>query len=537
MLFKKLVVVVLVVLLIGMGVTAFAAHNPDKSGGTLVVGLHMKIDTLDNFTSALEETLRVLGLVCEPLVVYDDNLQVQPLLAKSWSVSKDQLTWSFQLKKGIKFQDGTPFNATTYVDWMQNWFLPKTWNAWEFKPVKKLVVTGEYSFNIVLNKPYPMLINYLADPWNVIESPVARKKYGNRYGFDALVGTGPYVFEKWIRGDEVVLKRNPDYHHGPAFLTNQGPAYPDTIIFRILPEPITRVAELQHGNVDLLWRVPLDALPDLKKDPHITVMTHPSVTNYYVQCNMGRPIMQDKLIREAINHAIDRDAIINAVFHGYAQISYSILPPNATGYWKGSEQYAKPVLTYNPDESRKLLNEAGWVLPPGKQYREKDGQTLQLDLVTMNTTTYKMLAEVVKAMLAKVGIDVNLEIFDAAAASARWEAGNYDFTVGGWTYSLGEATLAQLLGSAAIPNPNYERYSSPTIDANLKIVRLGKTQAEREAAAAKIQQQVIQDQIMIPLVTPMNVMAARTDIGGLNELNEHPWWLDLVAGLVLYVQK
>lgn len=532
-----LLLAVAVVLAGALGAVA-QQTTPDKSGGTLTIALNEKLDTLDVFTSALESPLRVLGMICETLVVYDNNLQIQPLLAESWSVSSDQLTWTFQLKQGINFHDGTPFNAQSLHDYLVDYFIPKSFNGWEFDPVKSIVVAGEYTIQFVLDKPYPMLLKYLGDPWNIIESPTARAKYGDRYGFDAVVGTGSYEFVNWVRGDRIVLKRNPDYDHGPSFLTNQGPGYPDQIVFRVIPEPVTQVAELQHGDVDLLRTVPENMLAQLQKDPNITVALHPSFRVIYVSCNMDKAIMQDKSVREAINHAIDRKAVLDATFQGYGEIAYSLLPPSATAYWDGSKAFASSILTYDPAQSRKLLDEDGWVLPPGKQYREKNGQELKLDLVTFNVPRYQLPAQVVKAMLADIGIDVNLEIFDAAAANARLEAGDFDFTVTGWAYNIGEVTLDMIVGSQSIPNPNYARYNSPSIDQELQTVRLGATEQERDAAAAKIQQQIVEDQIDIPLVVRIDSMAAKTArVGGLSDLEQNPWWLDLAAALELHVKK
>ncbi len=531
------ILVVLAIVMFGIVGVYAQQSTVDKSGGTLVIALNEKLDTLDVFTSALASPLRVLGMVCETLVVYDNNLQVQPLLAKSWSVSEDQLTWTFQLKEGINFHDGTPFNAQTLREYLVDYFIPKSFNGWEFDPVKEIVATGEYTIQFVLDKPYPMLLKYLGDPWNIIESPVARANDGDQYGFNALSGTGPYMFVSWVRGDRIVLKRNPDYNHGPSFLTNQGPGYPDEIIFREIPEAVTEVAELQHGDVDLVRTVPENMLAQLQKDSNVTVALHPSFRVIYVSCNMEKPIMQDKQVREAINHAIDRQPILDATFGGYGEFAYSLLPSNATGYWSGSKDFASSILTYDVNESRRLLDAAGWVLPNGKQFREKDGQVLKLDLVTFNVPRYQLPAQVVKAMLTEVGIDVNLEVFDAAAANARLEAGDFDFTVTGWAYNIGEVTLDMIVGSQSIPNPNYARYNSPEIDNLLQTVRLGATDEERSAAAAQVQQQIIEDQIDIPLVVRIDSLVAKTRVGGLDDLEQNPWWLDLAAALELYVKK
>ena len=121
--------ILLVLILFGCFNLAIAQNTSDKSGGALTLALKEKLDTLNVFKSSLAEPLRVLGMTCETLVVFDNDLKVKPLLAKSWSVSDDQLTWSFQLKKGIKFHDGTPFNAQTFREYFWDWFIPKSFSA------------------------------------------------------------------------------------------------------------------------------------------------------------------------------------------------------------------------------------------------------------------------------------------------------------------------------------------------------------------------------------------------------------------------
>jgi len=513
------------------GGTAIAA---DK---TLTIALKEKLDTLDVFVSALEEPLRVVGMVCETLVVYDPQLHIQPLLAKSWETSSDGLTWTFHLKEGIKFHDGTPFNAETYRQYLTDWFFPKSFNGWEFEPVKEVNVKNEYDIEFVLDRPFPMLLKYLADPWNIIESPAAREKFGDRYGFDALVGTGPFMFQSWTRGDRIILVRNPEYRHGPAFLNNTGPAKVERVVFREIPEPITRVSELRFGEVDLTRTVPENMLPEIERDPSIQVFTRPSFRVIYLLCNMERPLMQDQRIREAINHAIDRTAILNAAFHGYGSIAYSLLPPGATGYWAGSESFGKNFLFFDPELSKSLLEEAGWLLPPGQKVREKGGERLVLNLVTFNVPRYSLPAEVIQAMLSEVGIEVGLEIFDAAAANARLEAGEFDIAVSGWAYNLGEVTLDLIVGSQSIPNPNYARYRSPEIDEALEKVRLGQTEEDRAEAAAEVQRRVIEDQIVIPLVVQADSLAAKARVGGLEKVTQHPWWPELVLALEAYIKE
>jgi len=528
---KKLMLILILLLVMSSFSTAVFAQETNEK--VLVASLKEKIDTFDVFKSALAEPLRVLALVSETLTVYDEDLNVKPLLAKSWEVSDDQLTWTFHLKEGIEFHDGTSFNAEILKDYLVNWMIPKSFNGWQFGPIEEMEVVDEYTLAMKLTRPYPMLAAYFADPWNIIQSPVALEKHGERYGFDALVGTGPYIFDNWERGSQVVLKKDPNYKHGPEFLSNQGPAHLDKIIFRVVPEPVTLVSELRYGNIDLVQKVPEAMLEEVQNDENITTMIKPSFRVVFMSFNQEKELMQDIRIREAINHAVNRNAVLDAAFRGYGQKANSLLPPSSTGYWDGSEEFAKDYLYYNPEESKKLLKESGWVLPDNGKYRVKDGKELELDLVVTNVPRYKIPAEVVQSMLGEIGIKVNLQIYDSAAASARLESGEFDFTVTGWAYNMGEVTLDLICSEMSIPNPNYARYKNSELEQQLENMRLGQTASERQEAANNVQKMIIEDQVVVPLVIRTNSIAAVNEVKGLDKLDQHPWWLDLSLGLEL----
>lgn len=538
---KKVASTAAVLLLVLAATPLFAGGEAEESASApeekvVTTVLQEKIDTFDVFVSALAEPLKVLGMVCETLVVYDENLQVQPLLAESWSVSEDQLTWSFKLKEGVNFHDGTPLNAENLTAYMWDHMFEKSFNAWEFEVIDEMVVTGEYTFDFHLSEPYPMLINYLADPWNIIESAGTREELGDRYGFEGLVGTGPFMFEEWVRGDHVTLVRNPDYKHGPAYLSNRGPAHVDKIIFRIIPEPITRVTELQYGNVDYLQKIPANMIEKVQEDENITVEFAPASRVVFLECNMEQPIMQNKEIRKALNYAANRDALIKATYSGYGEKAYSILDPGATGYWKKAEEYGKDKLRYDPEMAREVLDNAGWTLHEGKEIREKDGEPLVLNLIAMNVPRYQLPAEAMVDLLQQVGIGVELEIFDAAATNERLVSGDFDIVVSGWAYNMGEVTLDLIVGAQSIPNPNYSRYNSPEIEKQLKIVRLGRTAEERNKASAAIQQQIVDDMIVIPLFNAINSIGYKNNLTGVENVLSHPWWPDLAFALELDVK-
>ncbi len=530
---RFLAILVAGVLFVGIGFGTFA----QQSGGTLTIGFATELDTLDTFRSALAAPLKILGLVCDTLFAFDNNLQPQPVLVESWEQAEDGLKWTFKLKEGISFHDGTPFNAQELKDYLWGFFIDKSFTGWMFSAVTEMVVTGEYTIDFILSEPAPLLLFNLAYPWNIIQPKGAYDKYGDEYGFTALVGTGPFMFKEWVQGDRIVLTRNPDYTHGPAFVKNTGPAHLDGIVFRILPEPATLVNELRSGNVDYA-EIPTTQLEVVQGDSSLTVISRSSYYSQFLEFNMDRPINSDWRVRDAVNHAIDREGLINAAWFGAAATSYGLVAPASFGYWPGVADFGKEILTYDPEASVRLLEQAGWVLPPGGTVREKDGQKLSVKLATTNSSTYQAIGEATKAMLEEVGFEVELFTFELASYYAVALEGDWDLMQMAWIDESGYSVVKSKASIEGIEGgTNDARYRDEALDALITLAMSTTDDAIRDQAMAAIQQKIVADLVYIPMTVPLSYAAAKTDrVGGMQELALHPWWLDLKLGLDLYIK-
>jgi len=531
---RLLTAMMLGALCLSVGVSALAQNQ----GGTLTIGFGTRLDTLDTFRSALAAPLKILGLVCDTLFAFDNDLRPQPVLVESWTQAENGLEWSFKLKEGITFHDGTPFNAQQLKDYLWGFFIDQSFTGWMFSAVEDMVVTGEYTIDFVLSEPSPLLLFNLAYPWNIIQPKGAYDEYGDRYGFDALVGTGPFVFDEWVQGEKIVLKRNPNYTHGPDFVGNQGPAFLDGIVFRILPEPATLINELRFGNVDLVVGLPTTHLDVVEGDTNLTVMSRPSYYSQFLEFNMDRPITNDWLVRNAVNHAIDREALINAAWSGAAAVSYGLVAPASFGYWPGIVDFGKEILTYDPDAAVRLLEQAGWMLPAGGRVREKNGERLKVKLVTTNSPTYQTLGEATVAMLQEVGFEVELFTFELASYYSVALEGDWDLMHMAWIDESGYSVLQSKATIAGIEGgTNDARYRDAALDSLITLAQTTTDPEMREAAMATAQQKIVADLVYVPMTVPLSYLGAKTGrVGGLDGLSQHPWWLDLMLGLDLYIK-
>ena len=238
----------LIVFALAAGVSPFAQAQP-TSGGTIIEAMGTEPTNLDIFKAARRPEYTVLHLIFEPLFIVDADLKIQPHLVESYTVSADQKTWTFKIKKGITFHDGTALNAEAvkfsldkHIAGSQGRFLTI---------IDSVTVADPMTVTIKLKQSYALLLNALSSPNIVIASPTAYNKSPDEWGSKVLVGTGPMMFKEWHSGDRVVMAKNPDYRHGPAFLKNRGPALVDGWEIRFLPEATTLIAELTAGDVDL----------------------------------------------------------------------------------------------------------------------------------------------------------------------------------------------------------------------------------------------------------------------------------------------
>jgi peptide/nickel transport system substrate-binding protein len=312
---------------------------------TLVIGMPTDVPIFDTHKATGLHNGSILNQVSEPLVGLTTKGEVIPYLLQSWEQSRDGRTWTLRLRPGVRFTDGTPVNAGAVKVSLER-FRKHSIGKAALAIVERVEVVDDATLRIVTRAPYAPLINTLGYHWIVVYSEAQIKKVGDDNLHTAPVGSGPYRFVHHKRGQEVRLEANDQYWGGK-------PRIP-TVISRPYPDVSARILALESGDVDLIFHVPPQEAARLARNPNLTVHTPATARVIWLYLNTQREPFKDRRVRQALYHAIDREAIVKNVFAGTAQILRSPGPAGSVGYTEAFDRYK-----YDPERARQLLREAG----------------------------------------------------------------------------------------------------------------------------------------------------------------------------------
>ncbi|MGD8397636.1 MAG: ABC transporter substrate-binding protein, partial [Anaerolineae bacterium] len=283
-----------------------ATPEPEGEVTLVMAAAEQYGETFDVFQTAT--TMEPHTMIYEPLVSVDYNYEFRPGLAESWDTSEDGLTWTFHLREGVTFHDGSELTADVVKWWVEG--MQQGVNSYMFESVTSIDVIDDYTVAMNFEAPFPNLLYNLSSSFSGIMSKEAYEKYGDEYGTKYAVGTGPFMLEEWVPNDHLTLVKNPDYDWAPEWSGHKGPAQVDKILFRIIPEDATRAIEFQTGNVQLLIDPPPPReLPQYENNPDYNVVQGPDASIQFIGMKVDHPFFQDIRTRKAIGHAIDRDLI------------------------------------------------------------------------------------------------------------------------------------------------------------------------------------------------------------------------------------
>jgi peptide/nickel transport system substrate-binding protein len=371
-----------------------------REGGTIIVGLQAEPTTLDSQQISDYNSHRAAYGIYDALLHFkDESTEVEPGLAESWDISDDGLVYTLHLRQGIKFHDGTDFNAEAvkfnlerqidpnhpYHDTGEFPYAEFTWGM-----VDKVEVVDDYTVNITLKEVFAPFLNHLAMHPAAMVSPAAVEKYGRDFSSHP-VGTGPFKFVSWSPGVEVVLEKNPDYWRGAPHI--------DKLIFRPIIEDQSRLTELEAGGVNFIVNVPPDDLARLKEDSRFSVVEQPGMHTWWVAFNQSKAPFNDTRVRQAMNYAVNKKAIVDNLLKGTGTLAINPLPPVVWSYTDDIQRY-----DYNPEKAKELLAEAGY--PDGFScsfWVPESGSGMQQP-VAMGTA--------IQADLKAVGIDCQIQTLE-----------------------------------------------------------------------------------------------------------------------------
>jgi len=418
----------------------------------------------------------------------DESTEVEPGLAERWDISENGLEYTLYLRTGVKFHDGTDFNAEAvkfnidrqidpnhpYHDTGEFPYAEFTWGM-----VDKVEVVDGYTVKFTLKDRFAPFLNHLAMHPAAMASPAAIEKYGRDFSINP-VGTGPFKFVSWTPGVEVVLEKNPNYWRGAPNI--------DKVIYRPIIEDQSRLTELEAGSVNFIVNIPPDDLARLKADPKYTVVEQPGMHTWWVAFNHTKTPFNDVRIRQAMNYAVNKQAIVDNILKGTGTLAINPLPPVVWSYTADIQRY-----DYDPEKAKQLLAEAGY--PDGFSctfWLPESGSGMQQP-VAMGTA--------IQADLKAVGIDCKIETFEWGTYLEKVivppDQAGFDLMEMSWIGDNGDPDnhLYILLSGEQWPPHGYNMgfYKNDQVDALLAEARVTLDRAKRTELYQQAQKLIAED--------------------------------------------
>lgn len=492
--------------------TAAAAMVPDTARAaeddTIVVGLVAEPVTFDPTQIGDLNTSRVVRRIYEGLTgfVYG-TYEIKPQLAQSWDISADGLQYTFKLRPGVVFHDGTPFNAEAVKYSYQRQTDPAhpAHGTLTYRyannylgNVAAIDVIDDLTVRFTLKEPQAPFLQYLTNLTLAIISPTALATHVDDVAQNPA-GTGPYKLTEWEPGVKAVLSANADYYDGTPQI--------ETLIYVPVIEAQARLSAISTGEIDLTYDIPVESLASLRENPDVAVKTGLSAHVWYVVLNtrLSEPPFDNKLVRQAMNHAIDKEAIVTEILQGTGEVSHSPLSPIYGAYHNPDvRQYP-----YDPDRARALLAEAGH--PDGFSNCEflvpESGSGMQSP-VEMGTF--------IQAYLMQVGINCTIKTMEWGAYLTEYR-NSPQMAQMSWNSTMGDPDYVMYLlfhSSAHPPAWNAGWYANDRVDELLSQARIETDEEIRRQLYIEAQALVVEDAPWIFVDHGQQIVAHRSDLVG-----------------------
>ncbi|QRG66693.1 ABC transporter substrate-binding protein [Brevibacillus choshinensis] len=481
--------------------------NTPKPGGILKLARAQDLSNLDPIVPGDNMTIWTLLLMYDQLVrVSADGNGIEPALATDWKISDDKKTYTFNLRKDVKFHDGsimTPADVKFSLDRARgegsNW-------SWIYTGIESVEVSGENQVTIKTKTPYAPLLSSLALFSSSIVSEKAVKEKGKEFLSDKENGTGPFRLANWQRGQRVELEKNPDYWQA-------GKPYLDGVELVQVPEDTTRLFQLRAGDIDIASNVPFNTMEELKADPALTVMT-PQVSRVdVININHTHEPFNDVKIRQAINYAVDKEMMIKTVLMGNGEPATSYLPKMK--FFNDQLEGYK----YNLEKAKQLMAESS----------KPQGFKTKL-LISSGDETDRQIAVIVKDQLAALGIEVEIQMMEPGAAYEAVNTMNYDLATTYFSTDIidpDELTSFEVVSTGGT-DAYHTGYKNPKVDELADKARAELDEEKRKEMYMEIQKLVSEDATFLFLYYKPASYAVQNYVKGFNVLSTGNYRLEEV---------
>ena len=443
--------------------------------------------------------------------------ELVPALATEWSANEDSTVWTFTLREGVTFQDGTPFDAEAVVFNFRRWnepdfehgyreegktYVPWTWSFGGFAGseearFQEARAVDDHTVELVLAEPIGFLPAMLSSSYLGMHSPEAIRTAGPDYGTPAagVVGTGAFTFESWEVGSDVRLVRNDDYWGEPARV--------EELVFVASEEPVARLAELQAGTIDIALDLAPDDVATVEADPELEPAVPESGLNVgYMAFHQEHEPFGDVRVRQAVAHAIDVEAIVEAFYAGLGLPAEGLVPPPLWGRVELDTRYE-----YDPERARELLAEAGY----------GDGFQTELWYMPVSRPYFpapQPIAETMASYLADVGIEAELLTEDWGTYLERYNQGAYPMYMLGWIAEFPDPDnfLNTLVGPGI--GPTGLGWQDDEVFSALEEARGLSEQSERASLYEGVARTLNEQMVMLPVAHNRVLNATRANVEG-----------------------
>jgi peptide/nickel transport system substrate-binding protein len=512
-------------LLAGCGADATASAGDTKvQGGTIVYGHEQEPPCL--YGGWVQQAYLDRNIL-DSLVTEADDGSIKPWLATGWKVSDDRKSYTFTLKSGVKFTDGTALDAQAVADNFAYW--EKGGNSTAkvsidpyFKSAKALDATH---LQVDLNKPYLPLLTMLTQAYFGIQSPTALKR-SEKENCEQPIGSGAFQVKEWKHGQEVVLVKNPDYTSWPETAKHQGPAIVDQVVWKFLNDPVGRYASLSTGETNVIYDVPTVNWKDAQSKYDVQQYITPGKP-VSIYLNTIKSVFTDKLVRQAFAYGADRKAAVQAAFHGVIPYEGN---PSVSQATPGYDAGVATAYSYDAAKANQLLDQAGWTARNAGGYRTKDGKELAIRFAypagSVFTSEGSTVLQILQQQWKQVGFNVTLipETQAETFAGKYSTADSYDAQPWYWT-SPSSAILWIVWRPSTGAEPNYSNSSFYNNDELSTVIQQGNSAATTEEANKLYgqAQQIIQDNAAaVGLYTQTTSLAVAKNL--------HDVWLEKSQG-------
>ena len=488
-----------------------ATHENRRDPGALVVAEAAGVIGLDPIRVTDSESIEVSELLFEGLVRWKPGTtDITSGLATSWK-AVDALTWRFELQSNVHFHDGTPFDAAAVKFSFERLLDPKHPNYikgedgtyWRslLADVVSVNVINTHTVEIKTGRPYAPLVGDVA--MYPMVSPAAVARWGDKFK-DHPVGTGPFAFESWTPGEQVVVRRYPGYW-------SKQPAL-DRVVFRVIVDARQRLVELESGSVDIATSILPDEQSFVELHPDLVLKATPGNDVSYLAFNTQHPPFDDVRVRRAASFSINKEPIVKLAYQGRALAADGPLPPTQWGYHKPSTRYG-----YDLVAARKLLAEA---IADGKFDPEKTYKLYSLSTPRPYLSQPERVGRFLQAALAQVGIRTELVLQPYGEHKRAVEAGEHDLGVFGWVGDTGDPdnflyVLFHSKNAQVGAAQNIAFYKEPRVDGLLEDAQAAADEPTRTGLYAAVQDKIAADAPWVPLAHSELVVAARAELEGL----------------------